>query len=150
MLNRSLPEDIKVIDCVEVADEFNARFDCVSREYMYFFMRRALDVQKMEEACKYLEGKYDFRNICKINVVQHESFVRRIIHAGIYPANSLLFMDNNDSKKPGEHSHADHKVERRPQLLAGSPFDMFYLKVRGSSFLWHQVCSSDLNFRYAA
>ena len=91
MMNSTLPNDIRILDCVEVPKDFSARFDCVSREYMYFFMRRALDVQKMDQAAKMLEGKHDFRNICKLNVVQEETFIRRIIHAGIYPADSLLF-----------------------------------------------------------
>ena len=45
----------------------------------------------MDQAAKLLEGKHDFRNICKLNVVQEETFIRRIIHAGIYPADSLLY-----------------------------------------------------------
>lgn len=135
ILNRKLPEDIRVIDCVEVEDSFNARFDCLSREYMYFFMRRTLDVERMEEACKYLEGKHDFRNLCRANVVQQDHFERRIMHAGIYPASCLLFGDGDKANLEGPWQ----APKERPPLTQGSPFDMFYLRVRGNAFLWNQV-----------
>lgn len=143
MLNRALPNDIRIIDCVEVNENFNARFDCLSREYMYFFMRKTLNVCKMEQAAKLLEGKHDYRNICKLNVVQQENYIRRILHAGIYPADHLIFGDldrlpNLDPKTPWQAPAS------RPVLQpVGSPFDMFYLRVRGTGFLWHQVGKSN-------
>lgn len=139
MMNRALPDDIRVIDCVEVPEGFNARFDCTSREYMYFFMRRSYDVVKMDAAAKLLEGKHDYRNICKLNVIQQENYVRRILHAGIYPADHLIFgdMDRPTSLDPKAPWHAPAS---RPGLSSiGNPFDMFYLRVRGTGFLWHQV-----------
>ena len=139
MLNRSLPDDIRVIECVEVPENFNARFDCISREYMYFFMRRTYDVVRMDTAAKLLEGKHDYRNICKLNVVQQENYVRRIHHAGIYPADHLIF---GDIDRPAGLSITDpwHAPASRPKLTSnGSPFDLFYLRVRGTGFLWHQV-----------
>lgn len=139
MLNRSLPDDIRVIECVEVPESFNARFDCISREYMYFFMRRSYDVVRMDAAAKLLEGKHDYRNICRLNVVQQENYVRRIHHAGIYPADHLIF---GDIDRPSGLKETDpwQAPANRPQLKTdGSPFDLFYLRVRGTGFLWHQV-----------
>jgi len=91
ILNRALPSDIRVLDCVEVPESFHARFDCLSREYMYFFMRRSLNVRKMDEACQLLLGSHDFRNLCKMNVVQEGCFIRAVLSAGVYPAESLFF-----------------------------------------------------------
>ena len=73
-LNAILPREIAVHE-VSVADgEFHARFDARSREYHYFIhfrkdpfcekysyrMRYPLDVDKMNEAAKYLLGEHDF------------------------------------------------------------------------------------------
>lgn len=135
ILNRSLPDDIKIIDCVEVSDSFNARFDCISREYMYFFMRRTLDVKKMDEACKLLEGRHDFRNMCRANVVQQDNYERRIMHAGVYPANSLIFGDVDKPNPEGPWT----SPTSRPEISHGGPFDMFYVRIRANAFLWNQV-----------
>ena len=140
MLNRSLPTDIRVIDCVEVPEEFHARFDCLSREYMYFFMRKNLNVVKMDEACKLLEGKHDFRNICRLNVVQVENYIRRIVHAGIYPADELMCGYDGWERVPGCKLGQNGGPKVRPVLKeTGSPFDMFDLRVRATAFLWHQI-----------
>lgn len=139
MMNRALPEDIRILECVEVPETWNARFDCLSREYMYFFMRRSYDVTKMDAAARLLEGKHDYRNICKLNVVQQENYVRRIHHAGIYKADHLIF---GDIDRPADLDPLARwqAPANRPELsAAGSPFDMFYLRVRGSGFLWHQI-----------
>lgn len=67
MINSNLPEDIRILACSEVAEDFNARYKCIAREYKYFFMRNLLDVEKMRDACQYFIGEHDFRNFCKIN-----------------------------------------------------------------------------------
>lgn len=67
MINSNLPEDIRVLACCEVAEDFNARYKCIAREYKYFFMKNLLNIEKMKEACQYFIGEHDFRNFCKIN-----------------------------------------------------------------------------------
>lgn len=52
LLNRVLPQDIRVLDWVPVAEGFSARFDCQSRTYRYYFPRGALDVALMADAAK--------------------------------------------------------------------------------------------------
>jgi len=147
MLNRNLPDDIRILDCVEVPDEWNARYDCLSREYMYFFMRRGLDVKKMDEACQLLVGQHDFRNLCKLNVVQNESFVRAVLHAGIYSAKDMLYGTEGWGLKPGEKMEQHIQPIIKPKLdNHGSPYDMFYLRIRGTAFLWHQVVVTNYRF----
>lgn len=74
-LNALLPDDICVLSCERVADEFHARFDTVAKEYCYTlcnqphkdpFMRNhawhypyPLDFQAMERASRDLTGTYD-------------------------------------------------------------------------------------------
>ena len=75
-MNFFLPDDIAVYDSFTVDDEFNARFNCVSKEYIYkiyngrypdpFFNNRAmaykypLDEKMMDKEAKDYIGKHDF------------------------------------------------------------------------------------------
>lgn len=73
-LNAILPTGIAVSALAPVADDFHARFDASRRTYLYFihfhkdpFVMRyswhckfGLDVEKMNEACRYLLGTHDF------------------------------------------------------------------------------------------
>lgn len=52
MLNRVLPQDIRILDWSPAPQGFSARFDCQSRTYRYYFPRGALDVPLMAEAAK--------------------------------------------------------------------------------------------------
>ena len=52
MLNRVLPQDIRVLEWAPAAEGFSARFDCKSRTYRYYFSRGTLDVALMAEAAK--------------------------------------------------------------------------------------------------
>lgn len=52
MLNRVLPQDIRVLDWAPAPEGFSARFDCKSRTYCYYFPRGSLDVALMAEAAK--------------------------------------------------------------------------------------------------
>ena len=44
-LNRALPADIRVVGWCPVPEGFSARFSCLRREYLYFFVRHRLDVE---------------------------------------------------------------------------------------------------------
>jgi tRNA pseudouridine38-40 synthase len=73
-LNAILPKTITVHEVSEAAEDFHARFDATSREYHYFVhfkkdpfcekfsyrLRYPLDINKMNEAAKYLYGEHDF------------------------------------------------------------------------------------------
>lgn len=52
MLNRVLPQDIRILDWAPAETGFSARFDCQSRTYRYYFPRGSLDVSLMTEAAK--------------------------------------------------------------------------------------------------
>ncbi len=65
-LNKVLPEDIRIVAWSPVAADFDARFNALARTYKYYFLRDGLDVDKMRQAAKLLEGEHDFRNFCKV------------------------------------------------------------------------------------
>eukprot|EP00668_Euglena_longa_P034653 GGOE01044484.1.p1 GENE.GGOE01044484.1~~GGOE01044484.1.p1 ORF type:complete len:474 (-),score=111.94 GGOE01044484.1:214-1635(-) len=78
MLNGVLPPDIRVLAWAPVAANFSARFSCVGRIYKYFFLRRDLDIAAMHTAAQCLVGTHDFRNFCKMDVVNTSHFTRCI------------------------------------------------------------------------
>lgn len=75
VINNKLPQSIRTIDAVEVADTFSARYNGMRRIYEYYieqtditpflrnfrlFYKRQLNIVKMNEAAKLLIGEYDF------------------------------------------------------------------------------------------
>ncbi|KAG2460628.1 tRNA pseudouridine(38/39) synthase [Polypterus senegalus] len=115
MLNRVLPEDIRVLGWAPVPADFSARFDCQSRTYRYYFPRGNLDVELMAAAAKRFEGTRDFRNVCKMDVGNGVlKFERTILCAEIRPI----------GQPPGH---------------GGPPYELFVFEVTGLAFLYHQV-----------
>lgn len=114
MLNRLLPDDIRIISWQPVAEEFSARFNCKSRTYRYFFPKGDLDVEAMQEGTRHLLGTHDFRNLCKMDVGNGvTNFIRTIDYANI--------------SKIEDFSHR------------GDGYDMYFLELKSQAFLWHQV-----------
>lgn len=79
-VNGELPDDISILGCEEVPDNFHARFDCVGKEYIYkihcsesknpfatdlmYHYRRKLDIESMKKASARLVGTHDFASFC--------------------------------------------------------------------------------------
>ncbi|MBR0536351.1 MAG: tRNA pseudouridine(38-40) synthase TruA [Clostridia bacterium] len=96
LMSSRLPGKISVISCQEASEDFNARFDCIKKEYIYVFentqimspfnFRRAfhykypMDVELMNEAARYFIGEYDFSAFCAAGA-QVLSKVREIYSA---------------------------------------------------------------------
>ncbi len=80
-LNSYLPKDIAIRNIFKVKDEAHARFDAVSRTYLYrialkkdvfsfnnsFFVKQELDLEKMNEASEILFKYKDFQCFSKSN-----------------------------------------------------------------------------------
>ena len=78
-VNERLPSDIHVLSVVPAGEKFHARHDAVSRSYLYqisrrrtafakryvWWVRRPLDVSRMEEAAQRIEGRHDFALFCE-------------------------------------------------------------------------------------
>ncbi len=76
VLNAALPNDIAVLGCEPVADNFHARYNAKGKNYIYKFfdgdvrnpflrnyalyVPRKLDEQRMNEFCRQIIGKHDF------------------------------------------------------------------------------------------
>ncbi len=80
-LNSFLPKTIAVHDIFEVKDDAHARFDAISRAYIYrialkknvfnfeqsYYLKHSLDVTKMNEACGILFEYQDFKCFSRSN-----------------------------------------------------------------------------------
>ena len=105
-LNQRLPEDIKVVDSCEVAEDFHPRHVSSKKTYEYkiynakfpdptkrlysHFTYTPLNVEKMQQAAAYLIGEHDFKSFCapaavvettvrtlyKAEVIQDEEYIR--------------------------------------------------------------------------
>lgn len=105
LASAKLPGEIAVYSCKEVDYEFNARFDCVKKEYVYvientqipspFLYKRALnykykvDVELMNKAAKHFIGTYDFSAFCAA-AAQVKSKVRTVTDARVEKDGELV------------------------------------------------------------
>lgn len=115
LLNKLFPLSLRAISWRPVSSQrYSARFDCVDRTYKYYFPRGDLNIERMKEACNYLIGTHDFRNLCKMDVA-----------TGIVHYNRKVFS-------------AEVKLAQRNQESIGA-FDMLYFEIKASSFLYNMI-----------
>lgn len=79
-LNGFLPSDIAIHDIFQVKDDANCRFDALERTYKYhiiqnknpfksmaYLVKKSLDIEAMNQSCKYIIGQQDFTSFSKLN-----------------------------------------------------------------------------------
>lgn len=106
-LNQRLPEDIRIVDSCQVADDFHPRYCNTIKTYEYKIwndrfpnplVRRYskftyfnIDIDKMEEGAKYLIGEHDFKSFCSTKT-QVESTVRTVTDITFSKADNMITM----------------------------------------------------------
>ncbi len=96
-LNGNLPFDVAVTNCTTVSDDFHARYDCKSKEYIYQIVaspvrnpfldnysihyKYPLNIDDMNYAARQLIGKHDFSAFCSVGS-SVQSTERQIFNAG--------------------------------------------------------------------
>lgn len=107
-LNRVLPSDLRVRECRAVSSSFHARFCALDRTYVYvlydlyvltpnpraerysYSVERKLDLRKMQEAARKLEGTHDYRAFTEELDPSVENTTRTLFRSRIRPtANGL-------------------------------------------------------------
>lgn len=104
-LNARLPEDIRIQDSCEVPGDFHPRHQDTVKTYEYRILNRRLplpehrlythftyedlDVEKMNEACRYFLGEHDFASFCAAGS-QVESTVRTIYDLHVTRTGEIL------------------------------------------------------------
>ncbi|TPX61463.1 hypothetical protein PhCBS80983_g01046 [Powellomyces hirtus] len=130
ILNKILPEDIRVLSWSPVEPTFDARFGCAYRRYKYFFPADALDISAMRAAAKQYVGVHDFRNFCKVDPAKNiTSYERRVLDADVRPLGHED--DENWTDSTGMLEPATGK--------SVEPNQFYVFVVKGHAFLWHQV-----------
>ncbi|CAL4931277.1 unnamed protein product [Urochloa decumbens] len=110
VLNRILPQDIRVLGWCPVAADFHARFTCLGREYKYLFWKQDLDILEMQKAASKFVGEHDFRNFCKMDAANVSNYRRRITE---FTISACDIRSSND--------------------------ELCSMTIKGTAFLWHQV-----------
>lgn len=106
-LNVRLPEDIRIVDSCEVAADFHPRFCDTIKTYEYKiwnnrfpnpmvrlyskFVYYNIDVEKMEQAAKYLIGEHDFKSFCSTRT-QVENTVRTVTDISFRKEGNMIIM----------------------------------------------------------
>ena len=104
-LNARLPEDIRIQDSEEVPLTFHPRHQDTVKTYEYRVLNRklplpeyrlhthftyeALNIEKMQQACKFFIGEYDFASFCAAGS-QAESTVREIYDLHVKKEGDLI------------------------------------------------------------
>lgn len=121
MLNRVLPEEVKVVAWAPVDKEFSSRFNCQSRSYSYMFPKGDLCLESIRQGMSYLIGEHDFRNLCsfdlKNGVTNH---TRKILSVRLEPVITLETMN-----------HQSRRLE--------NSYDFYQIIIVGQAFLYHQI-----------
>ena len=102
-----------------------------------------LDVEKMKQAAKKLEGLRDFRNLCKIDASkQMPTCLRRVTFADIEEFDSVGRGFETEPDLASGRATANGILD---SVLPGSPRNtpqgpkVYTFSVHGNAFLWHQV-----------
>ena len=107
-MNRYLPDDIAVKEVKEASERFHARYKAVGKLYRYtcydgpvkpVFQRKYVtvlekrpDLEKMQQAAAYLEGKHDYKSFCG-NPRMKKSTVRVVDKIEITRKGSFIYFD---------------------------------------------------------
>lgn len=105
-LNTKLPDDISIVESMEVPDEFHSRFDALGKEYKYIIYNKKirnplyrnftyhvnynLDLATMENALDYFLGTHDFSAFMPIKNDVH-SAIKTIYDISLYKKNDFIF-----------------------------------------------------------
>ena len=104
-LRSLLPEDIRIVDVLEVDDEFHARYDAKTKEYRYYInlgdynifernycleLNEALDIQAMIDVSKLFIGTHDYSSFNASTYEEIEDQVRTIYDILIDGSHDLL------------------------------------------------------------
>ena len=83
LLNKVLPESVRVYAWAPVSTDFSARFSACSREYRYAVpaVFPAAAVERMQQAAACMVGRHDFANFCKYDAENTRGNTERVVLA---------------------------------------------------------------------
>ncbi|MCR4989700.1 MAG: tRNA pseudouridine(38-40) synthase TruA [Lachnospiraceae bacterium] len=145
-LNAHLPEDIRVVDSVEVKPDFhprhidsvktyeyrihNSEFDDPIKRSFYLHSYVNLDTDLMKKAAKYIEGEHDFSSFCSAGA-QVDSKVRTVYSVEL---ETIELPPYKIDKGPILKELSEHETQHREY-----PNRDIIIRVRGNGFLYNMV-----------
>ncbi len=107
-LNVRLPEDIRILQSMEVEENYQPRKQNTIKTYRYYIevgtilsplqrkyvhlLRYQLDIEKMQQAANYLIGEHDFKSFCNIRS-SAETTIRTITNIRIFKEDNLFVIE---------------------------------------------------------
>ena len=103
-INTFLPDDINVVGCEYVSDDFHARYSVVKKEYRYYIRHHSydifyrnymdyipnIDVEILKKNIKKLEGLHDFKGFCSAKIAKEKSTIKEIYEASVIEHDDYL------------------------------------------------------------
>ena len=105
-INRFLPNDIRVVKCIKVNDDFHARYSCIAKEYIYkiyndpildpFMYGRCLhfwyplNIERMNELMQSLIGYHDFSAFCSLDNRCTNNMKRHVYYFNVYKYDKIV------------------------------------------------------------
>ena len=124
LINNLLPNDICILSYKEVDDSFDARFSCLYREYKYYFIKKNMNISKMNKALTYMKGLHNFRKFCKVDKSdpnwENKNYERRLYDISITKCDANFVFP--------------FTIENTCEY-----YECYVCEIKGSAFLWHQV-----------
>ncbi len=107
-VNSFLPDDIRVLGSSEVNADFHPQFHAISKRYAYCIYRKKpaatfyrkyalcntdpLDIPAMRQACRFIEGRHDFRAFCASGS-SVKTFERTVLSCSLTEADDILRLE---------------------------------------------------------
>lgn len=104
-LNAHLPKDISVLNCIDVSDDFHARYSVKSKTYLYkfdigqvadvflkdraFWVKGEVNLTKMQQAAQLFVGEHNFASCCKLKSCPDDS-VRKVHNAAVCKCENII------------------------------------------------------------
>lgn len=103
-INTFLPNDIHVLSCEYVSDEFHARFCAVKKEYRYYIRYKSYDIftrnyaefipnmnlELIEKNIKKFVGVHDFKGFCSAQISKEKNTIKEIYRADVIVHDEFL------------------------------------------------------------
>jgi tRNA pseudouridine38-40 synthase len=151
-LNNALPPAVRIKDAHEVSAGFHARYDVRSKTYRYRILQSPvcspflwrfvwhypfpLDVERMAEAAKLLEGEHDFTSFAAADGSAGEESC-----LGAHADRDGPRQDGRSARQPAAHEVETAMVRRifTSRILRHVRTSMLIYEVSGNGFLHHMV-----------
>lgn len=105
-MNTHLPNEIAVIDCTEVDEDFHARYSCTSKEYVYkiyngkirdpftskyaYHYKYKIDEEYLNKEAQAFVGTYDYKGFCSAHS-DVESTVRTVKSCTVWREGDMVY-----------------------------------------------------------